>query len=330
MKVNAGPDAYLDHTFEQINGVCAELRLARWLDTSRAHVPPAWFRDRRHESWLRALANLPAAARTEADYGATVRFAAIPPLLGPAREALRQGLMSLRPWRKGPFEICGEHIDAEWRSNLKWSRVRPHVAALHGRRVLDVGCGNGYYLWRMREAGAGFVLGIDPQPLAVMQFRAISSYADDSTVAVLPLPSAALDRQLGVFDTVFSMGVLYHRRDADVHLRELRRALIDGGELVLETLIVAEPPALVPVGRYARMRNVWWVPDPGSVLELLAANGFADARCVDITVTTTVEQRTTPWMPFESLEACLDPSDPTRTVEGLPAPLRAVFVARAA
>ena len=329
MEVNTGPDAYIAHALERIRGVCADARLSHWLDTVHTHVPPAWYRDRRHENWEPALAELPEAARVEADYGATVRFGAIPPLESPARKVLRQGLMSLRPWRKGPFEVCGERIDAEWRSDLKWSRVQTHIAPLHGRRVLDVGCGNGYYLWRMREAGADFVLGIDPQALAVMQFRAISRYADDAKVAVLPVPCAALDRRLGVFDTVFSMGVLYHRRDADAHVQELRHALVDGGELVLETLIVAAPPALEPADRYARMRNVWWVPDPDSVLELLAAKGFSDARCVDVTATTTTEQRTTRWMPFESLEACLDPGDVTRTVEGHPAPLRAVFVARA-
>ncbi len=56
--------------------------------------------------------------------------------------------------------------------------------------------------------------------------------------------------------------------------------------------------------------------------------GFTDVRCVDVSHTTVEEQRSTEWMRFQSLGDFLDPSDPTRTVEGLPAPMRAVIVGR--
>jgi tRNA (mo5U34)-methyltransferase len=48
---------------------------------------------------------------------------------------------------------------------------------------------------------------------------------------------------------------------------------------------------------------------------------------VDLNRTTTDEQRSTPWMRFESLAQCLDPDNPELTVEGYPAPLRAVVLA---
>ena len=67
---------------------------------------------------------------------------------------LHRHLHALQPWRKGPFSLFGVQIDTEWRSDWKWNRVAPHLSPLAGRRVLDVGCGNGYYGWRMCAAGA--------------------------------------------------------------------------------------------------------------------------------------------------------------------------------
>ena len=138
------------------------------------------------------------------------------------RAGLEEALMALHPWRKGPYEVFGLHIDTEWRSDWKWDRLAPHISALDGRRVLDVGCGNGYHCWRMRGVGAAEVVGIDPSPLFVVQFSAIQRYVQDPAVCVLPLGIEKVPRRLHAFDTVFSMGVLYHRRSPLEHLQVLR------------------------------------------------------------------------------------------------------------
>ncbi|MEQ8661591.1 MAG: tRNA 5-methoxyuridine(34)/uridine 5-oxyacetic acid(34) synthase CmoB [Gammaproteobacteria bacterium] len=307
--------------------------LAAWLDDALAAVPPAWHRDRRRAAWEGALAALPPLVVTATDFrSATVSLRGAAPATGAARAALHAALAALHPWRKGPFDLFGVAVDAEWRSDLKWTRLAAHVSPLAGRRVLDVGCGNGYYAWRMLGAGAHCVVGLDPGLLPIMQFRAVHHYQPHAPIVLLPLASAALDRPLGCFDSVFSMGVLYHRRDPLAHLRELRRALGADGELVLETLVIdrVEAVALNPGGRYARMPNVWQVPSPALVEAWLRAAGFTDVRIVDVTATTPAEQRSTPWMRFESFAECLAPGDPTRTVEGHPAPLRALFLARPA
>src|SRR5690606_23400720 len=154
------------------------------------------------------------------------------------KAALTQTLMGLHPWRKGPFDIFGVTIDCEWRSDWKWQRLLPHLAPLAGRRVLDVGCGSGYHAWRMFGEGASWVLGIDPTLLYLHQFLVIKRYLPDAPVWFAPLKMEEVPADLGVFDTVFSMGVLYHRRDPMMHLSELVGALRAGGELVLETLVV--------------------------------------------------------------------------------------------
>lgn len=244
---------------------------------------------------------------------------------------LRELLLELSPWRKGPFHLCGVDIDSEWRSDIKWSRISPAISALDGRLVLDVGCGNGYYALRMRGQGARFVLGIDPTLLYVAQFQAVQRYIREPAVQVLPLRLADLPLRNCAFDTVFSMGVLYHQRDPLEHLRQLHGSLRAGGELVLETLILPGDriAATTPPDRYARMRNVWLLPTLPRLVAWLSESGFSEPRLVDISVTTGDEQRSTEWMPFESLLQALDPANPDLTVEGWPRPRRAVLVSHA-
>ncbi|MGF1572977.1 MAG: tRNA 5-methoxyuridine(34)/uridine 5-oxyacetic acid(34) synthase CmoB [Sumerlaeia bacterium] len=247
------------------------------------------------------------------------------------RLQLRQNLMQLHPWRKGPLNILGEHINTEWRSDWKWERVQPFLSPLKGRRVLDVGCGNGYYALRMVGCGAAFVVGIDPTLVSVMQFLALKKMLPTKPFSVLPLGIEDLPRGLSCFDSVFSMGVFYHRKSPFDHLAELREALVPGGELILETLVIegAEGEVLVPKDRYAQMRNVWFLPTSLTLLEWLQRAGFRNIRCVDETTTTAEEQRTTDWMTYKSLSDFLDPTDSAKTVEGYPAPRRAVFIANA-
>ena len=211
------------------------------------------------------------------------------------QSALQVALQGLMPWRKGPFRFGPVFIDTEWRSDWKWDRLAPHVSDLSGRTVLDVGCGNGYHLWRMRQTGAHCVLGIDPSLLYVKQFEATQRFVQDSAVQLLPLPMHALPQGMHVFDTVFSMGVLYHRRHPDEHLQELKCALCADGELVLETLVIPgdDDKTLPLTGRYANMRNIYELPTTTRLIRWLSEAGFTDIEVVDVTPTSRQEQRAT-------------------------------------
>jgi len=245
------------------------------------------------------------------------------------QDDLREVLMELHPWRKGPLRLGGLTLDTEWRSDWKWGRLAPHID-LQGQRVLDIGCGNGYFGLRMLGAGAKLVVGIDPTLLYVMQWLACRHFSGDIPNFVLPLGIEDLPEISVELDTVFSMGVLYHRRDPAHHLQRIRSLLKTGGTMVLETLVLPEGKEgniLVPESRYARMRNVWAVPGTDRLLRWVEAAGFEKVEVVDVTPTTSLEQRTTDWMRFESLEQALDPLNTSQTVEGLPAPVRAVIIA---
>lgn len=281
--------------------------------------------------WLAALEQLPDISPSTIELNTAVKIGNAADLTGIDTESVKQTLKAFHPWRKGPYHLFDIHIDTEWRSDWKWDRVLPHLQPLKGRKILDVGGGNGYHGWRMLGQDAEMVVGIDPTLVFSMQYRVMQKYIRSDHHYVLPIGIEQMPENLALFDTVFSMGVLYHRRSPLHHLLELRNCLRPRGELVLETLIVDGElgMSLMPEERYAKMNNVWFIPSIETMLLWLRRAGFKDARCVDVDVTSLEEQRRTEWMTFESLADFLDPHDVTKTIEGYPAPKRAVFIATA-
>lgn len=282
--------------------------------------------------WQQLIANLPEISTNQRilDSG-SVKIGCANDLIELESATLATQLKSLHPWRKGPYDLFGVEIDTEWRSDWKWQRVEQHIAPLKNRLVLDVGCGNGYYCWRMLGSQAKMVVGIDPMLLNVMQFQFIRKlHGGSPPIFVLPLGIEDLPYGLKAFDTVFSMGVLYHRRSPIDHLLELRDSLVPGGELILETLVIdgGLGETLVPEDRYAKMRNVWFLPSCPTLMSWLSRCGFKNIRLIDVTTTSLDEQRSTDWMTFHSLKDFLAPDNPFLTCEGLPAPKRAIFIAQ--
>ncbi|ASJ96688.1 MULTISPECIES: tRNA 5-methoxyuridine(34)/uridine 5-oxyacetic acid(34) synthase CmoB [Shewanella] len=309
----------------------ADSNLQHWLEELPA-ILGQWQREHKHGNlpkWEKVLNKLHYPAPDQLDFSTKVAVGSGEQLSQGQQEKLKNLLKLFSPWRKGPFDLHGIHIDTEWRSDWKWERVQPHISPLKNRTVLDVGCGSGYHMWRMLGEGAKRVVGIDPSPLFLCQFEAVKRLAGtEHPVHLLPLGIEQLP-PLDAFDTVFSMGVLYHRRSPIDHLFQLRDQLRTGGELVLETLVVDgdENTVLVPGERYGKMNNVWFLPSAKALEAWLKKADFVDVRCVDIDVTSLAEQRTTEWMPNESLVDYLDPNDISLTVEGYPAPKRATFIA---
>jgi tRNA (mo5U34)-methyltransferase len=243
--------------------------------------------------------------------------------------SLEHLLRQFHPWRKGPYSIFDIYIDTEWRSDYKWDRLCNHIRPLKNKLVLDVGCGNGYHLWRMILDGARFVMGIDPYILSIMQFHAIDHFSLPLSLWIVPVGIEDVPQNLNFFDTVFSMGILYHRRSPFDHLYKLAGCLHSEGELILETLVIEgkKGEVLVPEGRYGKMRNVWFIPSTLTLESWLKRCKFNNIRCVSDVLVTEKEQRATGWMNFESLSDFLNPENKLLTIEGYPAPRRAIFIA---
>jgi len=245
-------------------------------------------------------------------------------------ELLMDALYKLVPWRKGPFMINGLALESEWDGDMKWQRISKHIKPLKNKRVLDVGAGNGYFTLRMAMEGAKRALGIDPFLLFNYQFRAIKSMIESPLNALLlPMKLEEIPKK-PIFDTVFSMGVLYHQRDHMAHLSQLKEMMAPDAEFVIETLVVEGPEdyILVPKDRYAQMRNVYSIPSIKTLKSWLNDANFNNVRVVDVSKTTTAEQRKTPWIGENgaSLEDFLNPLDDSLTIEGYPAPTRAIVV----
>lgn len=303
--------------------------LSAWVSELRSESA-SWFSEKDRGDvgkWKDALGELPAVEQGS--------FTVVNGLLSfpSGHDVSRELLMQFHPWRKGPIQIGQTYIDTEWRSDWKWERLAAQID-LHDKTVLDIGCGNGYYLWRMLEAGARWALGIDPYVPYVMQFECMRHFAGPGVEAeILPLGVEALPRVAPVFDAVFSMGVLYHQKSPLEHLMHCRDLLAKGGELVLETIVL--PPefdqvtdCLVPEGRYAKMKNVNFLPSVSMLESWLRKARFREVQVLDVSKTSLDEQRSTSWMTFESLPEYLDPQDREQTIEGHPAPWRVVIKAQ--
>jgi tRNA (mo5U34)-methyltransferase len=222
-------------------------------------------------------------------------------------------------------------LDSEWNSGLKWKRVAPHITPLNNRRVLDVGSSNGYYMLRMVPQKPDVLLGIEPYWVYYYQWVLLNRLLPFPNLCCLPLRLEELEGLQNAFDTAFCMGVLYHNRSPMEVLNLIRRLLAPGGELVLETLIIESgtDTGLHPHNRYANMRNIYEIPSVPRLENWLHTCGYTHIRCVDITPTTLSEQHKSDWIDSLSLDSFLDPTDSTQTIEGHPAPVRAIMLATA-
>ena len=309
-------------------------RIAPWSEFLISAVEQK-FQDYTHgdyDSWVTLINQLPEVQRESYDLTSGVTLTANNQLSATEKDTLKHELMKLHPWRKGPFNLFGIEIDTEWRSDWKWDRIRPHIEPLKNKSVLDIGCGNGYHCWRMLAEDPRFVLGIDPSQKYLAQFSVLQNYIQRDDCQFLPLGIEDMPDNMGDsgFDSVFCLGVLYHRRDPINLIYQIKNLLAPGGELILETLVVEgdKNTLLIPKGRYAQMRNVWFLPS-SDMLELwLEKCGFSEVKTVNTNQTTRQEQRATDWMTFHSLTDYLNPKNSNQTIEGYPAPKRAILIAK--
>ena len=228
----------------------------------------------------------------------------------------------MMPWRKGPFELFDTYIDTEWKSNIKYNLLRGHFN-LKDKRVADIGCNNGYYLFRMQEDSPKSLVGFDPSPLYKTQFDFVNHFIKSDIVYEL-LGVEHLEFYEEKFDTIFCLGVLYHRSDPVAMLKQLFKGLDKEGEVILDTFYIdgEEEMALCPESSYSKIPNIYFVPTIPALKNWCLRAGFSSFEVLETSTTDAGEQRKTSWIEGQSLEDFLDPEDNSKTVEGYPAPKR--------
>jgi tRNA (mo5U34)-methyltransferase len=237
----------------------------------------------------------------------------------------------LHPWRKGPFQICGKQIDAEWQSWMKWDRIKSFLPDLRGKVVADIGCNNGYYLFRLAALGAKLVWGCDPTDRFFFQYSFLQALAQESRIRFEPFGVEDCIFFPETFDLILCLGVLYHRRDPLGMLDDIKRSLKKGGHAIIESIVIPESylqgndGALFIKNRYQMMRNVYFIPSASMLAAWMQRVGFKSVEILDESITTIEEQRTTQNARFLSLKDTLMKDDPSKTIEGFPAPRRALI-----
>ena len=321
-------------SFSDTYDAIANTRLHPWVDGFKdaVHKRMADYTHGNISQWIELLKQLPEVKPDQIDIINKVSIGSREQLSEQEFAQLEKLLKQFHPWRKGPYHLFGQHIDTEWRSDWKWDRIKDQISPLDDRIVLDVGCGNGYHCWRMAAQNPKLVLGIDPSQLFLMQFAIMQNYLQQYPVHYLPIGLEYMPQNLDKqgFDTIFSMGVLYHRRSPIDHILHLKNLLKPGGELVLETLVIEgdDDQCLIPKDRYAQMNNVWFLPTTGMLKNWMRKLGLDNVQVANVSTTSTEEQRATEWMTFQSLGDYLDPQDKSLTIEGYPAPKRAFMIAQ--
>ena len=282
------------------------------------HVREKWMSWKNIKPLREALDKL-ADVNTECSFEDTVKLSTQEEIdLSHIKEVAKQ----MMPWRKGPFDLFGLFIDTEWQSFLKYNLLEPHFN-LKGKRVADVGCNNGYYMFRMLTHEPELLVGFDPSALYKTQFDFINHFVK-SDIKYELLGVEHLPFYEHKFDTVFCLGVLYHRSDPVVMMKDLAKGIEKGGELFLDTFIIDgdDDICLSPEKTYSKIPNIYFVPTVKVLKNWCERAGFINIEVLDIIPTTEEEQRSTPWIEGQSLENFLDPDDNTKTVEGYPAPKR--------
>ncbi len=234
---------------------------------------------------------------------------------------------NLKPWRKGPFKIGDIFIDSEWKSYIKYNILKEHFD-LKDKIVGDIGCNNGYYMFRMLKDCPKELIGFDPSTLFKAQFEFINSFIK-APIKYELLGVESLENYGKKFDTLFCLGVLYHRSDPIGTLKSLANSLLNGGELFLDTFIISGDSEMVlSPKRYSKIKNVYFIPTINALKNWLDRAYFDDIKVIGVYPTTLNEQRKTDWILSESLDDFLDCSDSSKTVEGYEAPTRVYIKAR--
>ena len=239
-----------------------------------------------------------------------------------AKAGLKTLIEEIGPWRKGPYKINELVIDSEWKSNLKWDRIKKVLPSLNEKVILDIGCNNGYFMFHLLRLKPSFVMGLDPVGIFFLQYFLISKFLKKENMDFSLLGHEELSFFDQVFDVVLCLGILYHHPDPLLILKKIHRSLKPGGLVLLDCQGIADgrATALFPKDKYLGKSNFWFLPSPECLKNWLFRTGFNDVEIFYQEKLSSKEQRKTALSPNPSLAEGM--RDDATTLEGYPYPYR--------
>lgn len=122
----------------------------------------------------------------------------------------------------------------------EWPAMRALLPDLHGRRVLDLGCGFGWFCRWAREQGAAQVVGIDVSENMLARARGATS---DGAITYQRANMETIDLAEAAFDLVYSSLALHYVDDFSRLMAEVHRTLKPQGYL---TFSIEHPVFMAP------------------------------------------------------------------------------------
>lgn len=197
----------------------------------------------------------------------------------------------------------GVHQLAELRDNYAHFRLPDDLT---GRRVLDIGCWDGFYTFEAERHGAQ-VTAVDVwQPKTWLAAKeALNSKAEFHELSVYEL---SRDR-LGAFDIVLFLGVLYHLKHPLLALERVCEMTHDCAVIethAVDNLFSTERPVMefYEIDQLGGQYDNWWGPTSECVMQMARTAGFVRTEALRLDPTRAVVKAYRNWEPQE-LEAAL-------------------------
>lgn len=162
---------------------------------------------------------------------------------------------------------------------------------LTNKRVLDIGCAEGFFSFESERRGAREVIGIDSFPDSIRRFNIARTARQSNASAFLMNVYDLEPKRLGTFDVVLFYGVFYHLKHPQLALERIRS--VCSGELLFQTQIYEEPAVkgipwarFFPHGAMSGSNQelydptIFWLFNSACCLAMLDHVGFTDARVV--------------------------------------------------
>jgi len=212
-----------------------------------------------------------------------------------SREELRALFDSTKPWHHlidvngVPTKVepaWGEHLD---HPRGLWEKVAPLLRAIDARRLLDVGCNDGFFLFESRRLGVKDVVGVEVHPHYYDHAVLVNRLLAPGGVDIRRMSAYDVDETLGTFDVTLALGLIYHLKNPFLFLERVGPLTTT---IIVETAVRnsdedirnreegrPSPPSVEFVENPPSELNPegapnWWMPNSECVSALLRVCGF--------------------------------------------------------